>query len=166
VRNELAPSRTVLLVQGWLRRLVVGEEVTAAPLDGLTADQRHAIGKADAIVASTEDLVELPGDPFGQAAELRRLAGQRPVILVTLGAQGYVLDDPTVERVVASVPRRVVTGVPAVGAGDTFGAALAAHLARGVGAATAADRATEAVIAMLESRRRNRSVPEHPPQPA
>lgn len=166
LREELAPSRTVLLVQGWLRRLVEGEEVTAAPLDGLTPDQRHAAGEADAIVASTEDLVESPGDPFGQAAELRRLAGHRPVILVTLGAQGYLLDDPTVERVVASVPRRVVTGVPAVGAGDTFGAALAVHLARGLGARAAADLANDAVIAMLEFRQRNRSLPEHPPQPA
>jgi len=165
LRDALAPSRTVLLVQGWLRRLVEGEEVTATPLDALTAAQRHALGGADAIVVSTEDLVEAPGDPFGQAAELRRRAGQRPVILVTLGAEGYLLDDPSMERVVASVPRRVVTGVPSVGAGDTFGAALAVHLARGIGAHAAADRATDAVIAMLESRHHG-SEPEHPSQPA
>ena len=166
LRDGLAPPRTVLLVQGWLRRLVEGEEVTATPLDALTGDQRHALGAADAVVVSTEDLIESPGDPFGQAAELRRHAGQRPLILATLGAQGYLIDDPTVERVEASVPRRVITGVPAVGAGDTFGAALAVHLARGVGKRVAADRATDAVIAMLESRQRNRSVPEHRPQPA
>ncbi|MBA2632250.1 MAG: D-beta-D-heptose 1-phosphate adenosyltransferase, partial [Chloroflexi bacterium] len=72
--------------------------------------------------------------------------------LVTLGTEGYLLDDPALDRVVASVPRRVVTGVPAVGAGDTFGASLAVHLARGARARVAADRATDAVIAMLESR--------------
>jgi sugar/nucleoside kinase (ribokinase family) len=166
LRDELAPPRTVILVQGWLRRLAQGEEVTATPLDTLTPDQHRAVSEADAIVVSTEDLVESPGDPFGQAAALRRRAGPRPVVLVTLGAQGYLLDDPTVERVVASVPRRVVTGVPAVGAGDTFGAALAVHLARGLGARAAADLATDAVIAMLESRQRNRSVPEPPPEPA
>lgn len=165
IRQELAPRRTVLLVQGWLRRLVEGEEVTATPLDAMTADQRQALGEADAIVVSTEDLVESPGDAFGQAAELRRLAGRRPVILVTLGAQGYLLDNPGIDRVVASVPRRVVTGVPAVGAGDTFGAALAVHLARGVGAHVAADEATDAVIAMLERRRRT-AEPAHQPETA
>jgi sugar/nucleoside kinase (ribokinase family) len=72
---------------------------------------------------------------------------------VTLGADGYLLDDPGLDRVLASVPRRVVSGVPAVGAGDTFGASLAVHLARGARAAAAADLATEACIAMLEARR-------------
>jgi sugar/nucleoside kinase (ribokinase family) len=152
LRDELAPGRTVLLIQGWLRRLAVGEEVTPLPLDDLSDDQLRALAEADAIVVSTEDLVESPTDPFAQAAELRRRAGSGPIVVVTLGTEGYLLDDPAVDRVVASVPRRVVTGVPAVGAGDTFGAALAVHLARGAGAAAAADRATEAVIAMLEAR--------------
>ena len=150
---DVDPGRTVLLIQGWLRRLVVGEEVTALPLDALADDQLRAMGEADAVVVSTEDLVESPGEPFAQAAELRRRIGARPVLLVTLGAQGYLLDDPGLDRVVASVPRRVVTGVPSVGAGDTFGASLAVHLARGASAAAAADRATEAVIGMLEARR-------------
>jgi sugar/nucleoside kinase (ribokinase family) len=51
------------------------------------------------------------------------------------------------------MPRRVVEGVPMVGAGDTFGAALAIHLARGADAATAATAATERVIRVLEERR-------------
>ena len=123
------------------------------PLDALGADQVRALTEADAIVVSTEDLVESPGDPFAQAAVLRRHAGARPIVVVTLGVEGYLLDDPGLDRVLASVPRRVVTGVPAVGAGDTFGAALAGHLAEGATAAAAADRATDAVIAMLEARR-------------
>jgi sugar/nucleoside kinase (ribokinase family) len=153
MREEVAPGRTVLLIQGWLRRLVVGEDAHPLPLDALGIDQVRALTEADAIVVSTEDLVESPGDPFAQAAALRRHAGQRPLVLVTLGVEGYLLDDPGLDRVLASVPRRVVTGVPAVGAGDTFGAALAVHLACGAAAAAAADQATEAVIAMLESRR-------------
>ena len=153
LRAEVAPGRTVLLIQGWLRRLVVGEEVTPLPLDTLTAEQLDALAEADAIVVSTEDLVESPGDPFSQAAQLRAVAGVRPIVFVTLGAEGYLLDDPAQDRVLASVPRRVVTGVPAVGAGDTFGAALAVSLARGAGPVAAADRATDAVIAMLDARR-------------
>lgn len=153
LRAEVGPARTVLLIQGWLRRLVVGEDATPMPLDALSADQVHALTAADAIVVSTEDLVESRGDPFAQAAALRLRAGPRPIVLVTLGVEGYLLDDPGVDRVLASVPRRVVTGVPAVGAGDTFGAALAVHLARGAAAPAAADRATDAVITMLEGRR-------------
>jgi sugar/nucleoside kinase (ribokinase family) len=48
----------------------------------------------------------------------------------------------------------VVEVVPAVGAGDTFGAALAIHLARGDDPATAAAAATDRVIAVLEARSR------------
>jgi sugar/nucleoside kinase (ribokinase family) len=150
---EVAPGRTVLLIQGWLRRLVVGEDALPMPLDALGADQISALATADAIVVSTEDLVEAPGDPFAQAAAIRRRAGARPVVLVTLGVEGYLLDDPGLDRILASVPRRIVPEVPSVGAGDTFGAALAVHLARGAGAAAAADRATDVVIAMLEARR-------------
>ena len=153
LRTEVGPGRTVLLIQGWLRRLVVGEDATPLPLDALGADQVQALAEADAIVVSTEDLVESPGDPFAQAAALRDRAGPRPIVLVTLGLEGYLLDDPGLDRVLASVPRRIVTGVPAVGAGDTFGAALAVHLARGTEAPAAADLATDAVIAMLEARR-------------
>jgi sugar/nucleoside kinase (ribokinase family) len=153
LRAEVAPRRTVLLIQGWLRRLAEGEEVTALPLDALSPDQRRAVAEADAVVVSTEDLVESPGDPFAQATELRARAGPRPILLVTLGAEGYILDDPGLDRVLASVPRRIVSGVPAVGAGDIFGASLAVHLARGTRGAAAADLATEAVIAMLEARR-------------
>ena len=160
LRADVAPGRTVLLIQGWLRRLVEGEEVTAMRLDTLDSDQLAALAAADAIVVSTEDLIESPGDPFAQAAEVRRHAGPHPVIVLTLGAQGYLLDDPAIDRVKASVPRRVVSGVPAVGAGDTFGAALAVHLARNVGASAAADLATEAVIAMLEGRRAGKIDPD------
>ncbi|MDQ3690364.1 MAG: PfkB family carbohydrate kinase [Chloroflexota bacterium] len=149
----LRPRWTVLLIQGWLRRLVEGEEVVPLGLDVLSADQRRVIAGADAIVVSTEDLVEAPGDPFTQAAELRQLAGSGPIVVLTLGTEGYLLDDADQDRVVASVPRRIVSGVSAVGAGDTFGAGLAVNLARGATPLTAADLATDRVISVLESRR-------------
>ena len=150
--REVAARQTVMLLQGWLRRLVVGKEVHPLPLDALSDDQERVAGQADAIVVSTEDLTEAPGDPFRQAAELREHVGPRPIVVVTLGAEGYLLDDPAADRVIASMPRRVVTGVSAVGAGDTFGAALALNLARGADPRRAADLATDRVIAMLEER--------------
>lgn len=153
LKSQLRPARVVMLIQGWLRRLVEGEEVLPLALETLSAEQRDAIAGADAIVVSTEDLIEAPTDPFAQAAELRHLAGRGPIIVVTLGTEGYLLDDPTQDRVVASVPRRVVTGVSAVGAGDTFGAGLAVNLARGVAPVAAADLATDRVISVLEARR-------------
>ena len=150
---DVAPRRTVMLIQGWLRRLVVGEEVHPLALDALTDEQDRVTAQADAIVVSTEDLTEAPGDPFRQAAELREHVGPRPIVVVTLGTEGYLLDDPAADRVIASVPRRVVTGVSAVGAGDTFGAALALNMARGAEPRAAADLATDRVIAMLDARR-------------
>jgi sugar/nucleoside kinase (ribokinase family) len=150
---QLSPRRVVVLVQGWLRRLVEGQDVRPLALDAMSTDQWRVIGDADAIVVSTEDLVEAPGDPFAQAAELRRWAGPKPIIVVTLGTDGYLLDDSAGDRVIASVPRRVVTGVSAVGAGDTFGAALAVNLAREQAPLAAADLAADRVARMLASRR-------------
>jgi len=154
LRDTARPRRTVFLIQGWLRRLVSGEPVRALALDEVPAELWRAFASGDAVVVSTEDLEADPGDPFHQAAAVRARLGPAPVLVLTLGAEGYLLDDPAVDRVVASVPRHVVEGVPAVGAGDTFGAALAIHLARGDGPATAATAATDRVIAVLESRLR------------
>jgi sugar/nucleoside kinase (ribokinase family) len=151
--SRVQPRRTLMLIQGWLRRLEIGQEVAPLPLASLPSDIARALGQADVIVVSTEDLVESPGDPFGQATALRESVGPRPILVVTLGTEGYLMDDPSLDRVLASVPRRVVTGVPMVGAGDIFGASLAIHLARDIGASAAADRATERVISMLEGRR-------------
>jgi sugar/nucleoside kinase (ribokinase family) len=153
LRDRLRPRRTVLLVQGWLRRLVPGEAVHPLALDEIDPALWEAFAAGDAIVVSTEDLAEIPTDPFAQAAALRSRIGAGPLLLVTLGERGYLLDDPAADRVEASVPRRVVHGVPLVGAGDTFGAALAVGLARGEPAGVAARGATERVIRVLEARR-------------
>ena len=86
-------------------------------------------------------------------AFLHQGLGPGPLLVLTLGSEGYLLDDPTADRVDASVPRRVVEGVPMVGAGDTFGATLAVQLGAGATPAAAAVAATDAVIRMLEARR-------------
>lgn len=153
IRRDTAASITVLLIQGWLRRLRLGRPVTPLALGELPGPVWETFAAADAIVVSTEDLAEEAGDPFVQAVALRARLGRRPILVLTLGAQGYLLDDPGADRLVASVPRRVVEGVPTVGAGDTFGAVLAIHLARSDTPADAAEAATERVIAILEARR-------------
>lgn len=153
VRERLRPPCSVLLIQGWLRRLALGEPVHPLALDELPDDLWKAFGTADALVVSTEDLAEAPVDPFTQAREVRSRVGSRPVLVLTLGERGYLLDDPDSDRIAAVVPRRIVDGVPLVGAGDTFGASLAVHLAGGLEPPQAAAAAAERVIAVLESRR-------------
>ena len=153
IRAALRPRLSVLLIQGWLRRLEIGRPVRPLSLDEVPQTTWETFGAADAIVVSTEDLAESPEDPFTEAAALRERLGPRPLLVLTLGEQGYVLDDPAADRLTASVPRRIVRGVPMVGAGDTFGAALAIHLGRGASPELAAVAATDAVIRMLEGRR-------------
>jgi sugar/nucleoside kinase (ribokinase family) len=153
LREAARPRLTVLLIQGWLRRLVIGEPARPLALDEVPASTWEAFGVADAIVVSTEDLAESPEDPFVEAAGVRGKIGPRPLLVLTLGEQGYLLDDPAFDHVVATIPRRVVAGVPMVGAGDTFGVTLALRLADGADATNAALAATDAVIRMLEERR-------------
>lgn len=154
MRHAVAADRLVLLIQGWLRALRVGQPVRPLELEALAPDLVAAFGTADAIVLSTEDLVDGAGDPFAQARLLRERVGERPVVVVTLGADGFVLDDPAAPRLVASVPRRVVRDVPSVGAGDVFGAGLALALGADPAPAplAAAEAGADAVIAMLERR--------------
>lgn len=153
LRSAVRPRATAFLIQGWLRRLSTGRTVGALAIDEVSPDLWEAFSSADAVVVSTEDLAADPGSPFQQATAVRERLGPDPVLVLTLGAEGYLLDDPAADRVVASMPRHVVEGVPAVGAGDTFGAALAIRLARGEEPSSAAEGATERVIAVLESRR-------------
>jgi sugar/nucleoside kinase (ribokinase family) len=152
LRDSARPRLAVLLIQGWLRRLEIGQPARPLALGEVPQATWDAFGAADAIVVSTEDLAESPEDPFVEAAALRQRLGPHPLLVLTLGEQGYLLDDPGADRVVASVPRRVVEGVPMVGAGDTFGAALAIQLGLGATPAAAATAATDRVIRMLESR--------------
>jgi sugar/nucleoside kinase (ribokinase family) len=153
LRDTARPRVTVLLIQGWLRRLRIGEPVRPVELNEVPPATWAAFGTADAIIASTEDLAESPDDPLVEAARLRERLGPHPVIALTLGAHGYLLDDPAAGHVVVSSPPRIVEGVSMVGAGDTFGVAMAIQLGRGSDAAAAAAAATDRVIGMLEGRR-------------
>lgn len=153
LRAQVRPGLIVLLVQGWLRRLVIGEPVRPLALDDVAPALWRMFGAGDAVVLSTEDLADGDGDPFAQAAAVRERIGPGPILLLTLGTDGYLLDDPAEERVIASVPRTVIHDVPTVGAGDTFGAALALRLAAGASPADAAEAGSERVIEVLEARR-------------
>ena len=151
LQRSLRPRCMVMLAQGWLRRLDLGAAVRPMPLAGVPDELWSAFGRADAVVASTEDLSDAPEDPLSQAAALRARVGEAPILVLTLGTDGYLLDDPA-DRPVRSTPPRVVENVPTVGAGDMFGAAFALLLARGAGAERAALAATATVIRVLEER--------------
>ena len=153
IRTAVPNARVVVLIQGWLRQLRIGEPIRHMRLDELPPETWAAFGSANAVVVSNEDFASDTDDAFAQGAALRERLGPRPLLVVTLATKGYLLDDPAALRVTASVPRNVVTGVPMVGAGDTYGASLAINLARGSAPAAAAEAATNRVIATLESRR-------------
>lgn len=153
IRDTARPRTLVMLLQGWLRRLQLGRPVRPIALDEVPATTWDAFASADAVVVSTEDLAEAPGDPFAEAAAVRSRLGSNPVLILTLGAEGYLLDDPRADDVVAHVPRRVIDGVSMVGAGDTFGVTLALQLGAGAAPAEAALAATDRVVGMLEERR-------------
>jgi sugar/nucleoside kinase (ribokinase family) len=154
VRDSVRPRVTVILVQGWLRRLVIGEPVRPLALHELPVATWDAFATASAVVVSSEDLADAPGDPAAKVDRLRERLGPGPIIVLTRGAKGYLLDDPAAGRVASGAPR-VVEEVSTVGAGDTFGVTLAIHLGRGAPAGVAATAATDAVIRLLESRRSN-----------
>jgi sugar/nucleoside kinase (ribokinase family) len=147
------PPVAAFLIQGWLRQLEVGGLARPVRLEEVDLELWRTFGSGDLVVVSIEDLAEAPEDPFALAAALRERIGPRPVLVVTLGPEGYLLDDPGADRITATVPRRVVRGVPTVGAGDTFGVVMALRMADGEDPATAADAGTDAVISLLESRR-------------
>ena len=152
LRETARPRVTVLLLQGWLRRLRIGEPVRALRLDEVPDQSWEEFAVSDAVVLSIEDLADPPADPSEAVAGLRQHLGERPIILLTLGAGGYLVDDPAADGIVDGMPDRAVQGVSTVGAGDAFGVALAIGLGRGMGAAAAARAATERVVRMLEGR--------------
>ena len=100
--------------------------------------------RVDVLVPNRGELAALMGAPVpGTVEEAVELAGAAPCdrVVVTLGADGaVVVDRGRVERVPA--PR--VRAVDAVGAGDTFCAALAVGLARGLDLVAATRKAVAA----------------------
>ncbi|HEX2221854.1 MAG TPA: PfkB family carbohydrate kinase [Candidatus Limnocylindria bacterium] len=150
------PLRAAIL-QGWLRSADEGGEVRPRRLDELERDLAEGIAALDVLVASREDLRAEAGDPWRQLAALRSAVGPRPLLIVTDGAGGAWIDDHGGTRHLA-VPYRV-DGVPTVGAGDVFAAALAAGGRVGdLRSAHSVDRrvagAMRTVADMLAARRR------------
>jgi len=142
------------ILQGWLRRARVGEPVEAIPPSDLPDDLKAALGSLDVLVASREDLAAAAETPVAQIDALRRSIGERPVIVVTDGAEGVWID--TAYRLPRHLPAPWrVGGVPTVGAGDAFAALFVASRSReGDGARrNAATNAMRAVAEMLEARR-------------
>ncbi len=141
----------VAALQGWLRVLVAGEPVTARSLTGLGDKLANALGDMSALVASEEDL-EAVAPNVGQAiGALRDWVGPGPVLVVTVGQAGALLDLPGGGR--AEVPAPVhVSGVTTVGAGDAFAALFAVGLGRGMDPLLAAHAAAAAVSRWLVAR--------------
>jgi sugar/nucleoside kinase (ribokinase family) len=148
------------ILQGWLRRLVPGELVSGLALAELDPDLVAALAQMDLVVASREDLLADAERPHEQLDALRSVLGPRPVLVLTDATAGAWFDhtgNGTSERWRVPVDH-VVEGVPVVGAGDIFAAALALRWPRG-GAATrdgitrAARAAAETVARELERRR-------------
>lgn len=132
-----APWRPVRAanLQGWLRKLDVGEAVTACPLESLGNQVASGLAAMDLLVVSREDLANV-ADPWQQLDELRHRFGDRPVLVLTDGGNGAWIDDRRMrplrggewsERWHQPVPRRV-DHVATVGAGDVLAGLLAVQL--------------------------------------
>jgi sugar/nucleoside kinase (ribokinase family) len=140
----------VAALQGWLRALNPGVEVSPIELRALGSDLVAELSLFDALVASVEDLVAEGTSPDAQLDALRDRAGLGPALIITDGANGARLDLPGSGRLDVPVPRRVGDARP-VGAGDALAALLAVALGRGV-ELTAATRAAAGGVVELLSR--------------
>lgn len=148
-RYEGATSGAIL--QGWLRDLAPGHPVRSiepAQLDPALVAQ---LATLDLLVASVDDLAAIAADPRDQLRAMRRTFGPSPTLVVTAGAEGAWLSadrgDP--QHVQAA---RLIQGVPTVGAGDVFAAAMLAALSRGVPAPDAGSEASHLVAEFLAER--------------
>lgn len=138
----------VAALQGWLRRLIPGDEVDPLPLEALAADLTTVLGELDALVASHDDLAAVSANPQEQLRALRAHVGGRPLLVVTTGAEGAWLDDPVGGTHQLPATRRLA-GISSVGAGDAFAALLAVAMASGLGSMEAVRAATVATASHL-----------------
>jgi len=143
-------------LQGWLRSLDPDRPVAPLALEGLEATLVERLGALDLLVASEEDLAAVASDALVQLAHLRAAVGPRPVLALTRGARGSLIDAPGRQRFEV-VPDHVVFGTPMTGAGDAFAAVLTASLAAGTPLERAVEAATKAAVAYLDGRRRGSS---------
>ncbi|MEO8509892.1 MAG: PfkB family carbohydrate kinase [Chloroflexota bacterium] len=160
VANELGPALggqrfdgcyTAAILQGWLRTLEPGSEVTPLPLAALPLALVARLAELDLLIASREDLVADATDPLAQLDALRATVGPRPALVVTESVHGAWLDAGGERRHVGVADR--IDGVPSVGAGDAYAAVLVAELGGGATLDAAARDAAGAVSRMLRARR-------------
>lgn len=157
VAAELAPDFagqaydggvTAATLQGWLRSLEPGRRVTALGLDRLETALVARLATCDLLVASAEDLAAVASDPARQLGELRRRVGSHPILALTQGGSGAILEAPDGRRLTVAPPRSLVPG-STIGAGDAFASVLVAHLATRVPLRAAAEAAAAAAAAYL-----------------
>jgi sugar/nucleoside kinase (ribokinase family) len=138
----------VAALQGWLRVLKPGFEVSPLRLRALPAGLLAELRQLSALVASVEDLIAEGPSPDTQLDALRDRVGLGPALIITDGANGARLDLPGSGRSDVLVPRRI-GDAPPVGAGDAFAALLAVALGRGVQFIAAARAAAAGVVELL-----------------
>ena len=145
-----ARSSPVLVgaLQGWLRSLEPGKVVRPLPLAALPDDLSESFSHFDALVASEEDLSAMGADPTAQLVALRRHVADRPLLVVTTGADGAWVDDATRGRHHHPAPREV-DGASTIGAGDTLAALLTLRLGGGEDPLAAAADAVSATTELL-----------------
>ena len=141
---------SVALIQGWLRTVGPGRMVRPSPAGAMPPDVRAWVARVDVVLASREDLAADGSDPADQLRALRSACGPRPALVITLGADGYLVDLPGLgaRRRPAA---RAVRPSTSVGAGDAFAALLAAAMGGGASVSAAAESAAEGVAAFLEA---------------
>jgi sugar/nucleoside kinase (ribokinase family) len=138
----------VAALQGWLRVLNPGVEVSPLEVQALAGDLIAELSHFTALVASVEDLVAAAPSPDTQLDALRDRVGPGPALIITAGADGARLDLPGSGRLDVPVPRRL-TDAPTVGAGDAFAALFSVALGRDVELTAAARAAAAGVVELL-----------------
>jgi ribokinase len=138
----------VAALQGWLRVLNPGVEVSPLELRALAVDLVAELSHFTALVASVEDLDVAASSPDTQLDALRDRVGAGPALIITDGANGARLDLPGSGRLDVSAPRRL-DEARTVGAGDAFAGLLAVALGRGVDLPAAAKDAAAGVTRLL-----------------
>jgi sugar/nucleoside kinase (ribokinase family) len=148
LRAAAGPPVRVAALQGWLRVLNPGVEVSPLELRALAGDLVAELSQFKALVGSVEDLDAAGSSSDTQLDALRDRVGPGPALIITDGANGARLDLPAAGRLDVPAPRRF-DGARTVGAGDAFAALLAVALAKGVELTAAARAAAAGVVELL-----------------
>jgi ribokinase len=122
----------------------------AAPL------RPELVAQVDVLVVNEHEAVDLAQRPDLDGA-LRRLLGDVPAVLVTLGAQGARLLRRQASDVQVAAPRVVASDT--VAAGDTFCGVYAAGLARGIDERASLERACAAASLAVQRPGAQASIP-------